>query len=74
MNRAEHLMHQAADTAFHYLLRAEKDIDDHFGPGYAKAHPELMAAYMQTAAADFSATFGLQSIAENLAEIGGGIK
>jgi len=28
-----------------------EDIDTMFGVGYAKAHPELLAAYMRTAAA-----------------------
>jgi hypothetical protein len=46
-------MRQAAMTAKHYLICASTDIDDVFGDGYATEHPELMGAYMITAALDF---------------------
>lgn len=35
---ADYMMHQASDS-----------IDEQFGDGYAKKHPRLVAAYMQTA-------------------------
>lgn len=66
MLTADKLMGQAMMTAHDYMAHAVHDIDEIFGPGYAKAHPELVAAYMQTAAIDFAATFGLQGIAESI--------
>jgi len=46
-------MFQAVDTAKSYMLRGQEIIDAHFGKGYAAQHPELLAAFMQTAAMDF---------------------
>ena len=36
------------------MLNAIADIDERLGKGYAKQHPELIAAYMHTAAIDFA--------------------
>ena len=33
-------------TAHDYLLHAVADIDEMLGRGYARQHPELIAAYM----------------------------
>jgi len=52
------LMRQAPETAKVYLLRAKQDIDSSFGEGFAQRNPALVGAYMQTAAADFSAASG----------------
>jgi hypothetical protein len=60
------LMRQACMTAHDYMLNARADIDKMFGAGHAAKHPELVAAYMNAAATDFAATFGLQSIADAL--------
>jgi len=49
------LMQQASWTADEYLLHAIERIDMRLGKGYAKAHPELIGAFMQTAALDFAA-------------------
>jgi hypothetical protein len=49
------LLRQASMTANEYLRNAITDIDDRLGKGYAKADPELIAAYMQTAALDMAA-------------------
>jgi hypothetical protein len=46
------LMCQGSMTAEAYLLKAIENIDLHLGLGYASAHPELIAAYMQAAALD----------------------
>jgi hypothetical protein len=51
----ETLLRQAPMTAHDYLMHAIHDIDELLGKGYAKAHPELMGAYMQTAAMDLGA-------------------
>jgi hypothetical protein len=48
----ETLLRQASMTATEYLDNAVQNIDERFGKGYAKAHPELIGAFMQTAAAD----------------------
>jgi hypothetical protein len=50
---AETLMRQATHTADYYLEQAIHYIDDRFGAGYAYDHPELVAAFMRTCAADF---------------------
>lgn len=44
---------QATSTAKYYMRAGFQAVDDVFGEGYAQAHPELVAAYMRTAAADF---------------------
>ena len=49
----EALMRQAAATAAEYLDAAIREIDAALGMGYAAKHPELVAAFMQTAASDF---------------------
>ena len=61
---ATQLMEQAAATADVYLYKGIKDIDAALGEGYAKEHPELLAGYMQAAAADFQATFLANSFTE----------
>ena len=50
---AYELMKQASDTAHNYMLAAKNAIDSQFGEGYAANHPELVGAFMQTAAKDF---------------------
>ena len=49
------LLKQAPDTAHDYFHRAIASIDKKFNEGYAKAHPELIGAFMQTAALDYLA-------------------
>ncbi len=53
----ETLMKQAAQTAKVYLIAAIEAIDSQFGENYAKAHPELVAAFMHAAASDYAANF-----------------
>jgi hypothetical protein len=50
------------DLAFHIEL-AQKAIDENFGNGYAKAHPEVLAAQLKSAA--------LGSIGDKLDDIAG---
>lgn len=47
------LMRQAVMTACDYMANAIQDIDYRLGDGYAADHPELIAAYMKTAAQDY---------------------
>jgi hypothetical protein len=46
------LLRQAPMTADTFLSHAIKDIDATLGEGFAKKHPELIAAYIQTCAID----------------------
>ena len=39
-----------AFAANEYMRQAVRNIDEAFGDGYAKNHPELIGAYMQTVA------------------------
>jgi hypothetical protein len=43
---------RAPMTAADYMAEAVRNIDLHFGDGYAEKHPELVGAFMQTAAID----------------------
>ena len=49
----EELMKQATMTAGFYMEEAVRRIDEKFGEGYASRHPELVGAFMRTAARDF---------------------
>ncbi|HBB8672588.1 TPA: hypothetical protein J1544_004676, partial [Escherichia coli] len=53
----------ALDLTEHRLRGAIKIIDRNAGEGYAKVHPELISAFMTTAAANF-ATLTEREIAE----------
>jgi hypothetical protein len=59
------LMEQAEITAQTHMLSAIRHIDEILGKGYAHEHPELIAAYMRTAATGFGAAIigrGLERI------------
>lgn len=47
---------QAMLAARNYMVEAKHKIDRQFGDGYAAAHPELVGAFMQTAALDLQAS------------------
>jgi hypothetical protein len=66
-------MRQAHMTAHDYMTHAIEDIDSMLGKGYAKDHPELIAAYMQTAATDFGAACVAKEIRQGLDEIAASI-
>ncbi len=69
---AETLMRQAGYTAEEYMRAAVDSIDGMCGKGYAKKTPELIAAFMQTAACDYQAAsdlVGSQKVAESIREI-----
>ncbi len=55
--------YKALDMTEHALKVAIRTIDRHAGEGYAKEHPELISAFMTTAAANF-ATLTEREIAE----------
>ena len=58
----ETLMRQATMTAHDYMLAAVTDIDKLLGKGYAKKHPELIAAFMRTATTDYGASMIARAI------------
>lgn len=74
------LFDQAPSTADAYLRHGVDALDRTFGKGYAKANPELLAAYIQACATDFTSAAmsktlgaGLQRVADALDRIGGGL-
>lgn len=58
------LMRQASMTACDYMIHAVEDIDRIFGEGYAAKNPELVAAYINTAAIDFASNVISKTISE----------
>ena len=63
------LMRQAWKTDDKSLAYAIEGIDARLGKGYAKAHPELIAAFMQTAARDFHTGISAKALGESVAEL-----
>jgi hypothetical protein len=66
------LLRQAPMTANEYLLSAVDHIDEKLGKGYAKAHPELIAAFMQASAVDLGTAViarAIESLAGSMGEI-----
>lgn len=75
------LYQQASMTAAGYLVKAKREIDEAFGDGYAAKNPALVAAFIQTCAADMGAATNakvlgaaLQEIARGLDEIAGALR
>ena len=60
-------------AAGNYLNAAIRDIDAEFGEGYARAHPELVAAFMQTAVMDYSSGIASESLHEAVGQIKGAL-
>lgn len=56
------LMRQASMTAHDYLMKAIEAIDGQLGAGYAKGHPDLIAAFMKVSCADFVASSALKVV------------
>ncbi|HDL9525971.1 TPA: hypothetical protein PX815_003576 [Escherichia coli] len=63
LNNQKKPHNHAIDLTEHLLRVAIKIIDRNAGEGYAKAHPELISAFMTTTAANF-ATLTEREIAE----------
>lgn len=49
---------RAPDAAVHYFREAVAAIDDAFGEGYARDHPELVASLVQASAIDAAINAG----------------
>jgi hypothetical protein len=62
----ETLLEQASMKTKQYFLCAVRDIDREFGEGYAKAHPELLAAVLEVAAADYRTAIRIKSFEEQI--------
>lgn len=65
----ETLFVNAPATAARYFKEAIAHIDQAFGKGYAKEHPELVAGFMQTCAKDFHTLVLTQAIQESVATL-----
>lgn len=65
------LLEQAPMTADEYLRAGVRTIDKQFGDGYAKEHPELLAAYMKTCATDFGTAVLVVAIQEAIEQVTG---
>ena len=63
------LFKQAPMTAHSYLINAINDLDEQFGKGYAQAHPELVAAYMNVCNHEFGNSALIIAIQEATTEI-----
>lgn len=65
------LPRQASNTVnASYVANAIANIDGHLGVGYAKAHPDLICAYLHAASADYSAVVScLKKLNERLLSI-----
>lgn len=50
------LVEESCEAADEIMATAVDEINKTFGPGYAAAHPELVGAYMRTAAQNFDTT------------------
>ena len=67
LSSADDAMRQATITVNYYMEKAVESIDEMFGRGYAEKHPELVAAFMRTAAQDFHTTI-MKAAAEDITE------
>ncbi|WP_041053881.1 hypothetical protein [Vibrio owensii] len=56
----EILQSQSMENATTYLTKAKAEIDDLFGKGYAKANPQLVAAYLTAASNEFLTTLKIK--------------
>jgi hemoglobin-like flavoprotein len=61
---ANDLMEEAPDTVNFYLRRAIKHIEDNFGEGYAKEHPELLAGFIQACATELHTAIQAKEISD----------
>lgn len=69
MLTSEEYYKQAAMTAHGWMAKAVHSIDELFEPGFAKAHPELVGAFMQTCAIEFHGSFAVQGLTASVNSI-----
>lgn len=70
----DNLMGQASSTASVYLSNAKQHIDDVFGKGYAEKNPNLVAAFIETAASDYNTSSTAKVFASALKELAEGLR
>ena len=58
------LLNQASSTTHEYMIEGQDRIDKMFGEGYAKKNPELLAAFMQSAATDLHGSVFAQQVTD----------
>lgn len=68
------LHEQTSMTAAGYLASAKREIDEAFGDGYAAKNPALVAAFMQTCAADMGAATNAKVMGAALQEIASSLR
>lgn len=64
----DYAMRQACMTAEHYVWNGIDSIDKYLGEGYAAKHPELLAAFMRTAARDLHTTM-MKAAAQDIRDV-----
>ncbi len=57
-------MDNAATSVGTWTARAKRHIDEDFGKGYAAAHPELVAAFIQAASRTYQVDVLSRSVAD----------
>ncbi len=68
------LLDDAPATAYRYMHKAVDYIDNLFGDGYAKQHPDLVAAFMKVSGQDFTAATLAVAIQEASDKIAGALE
>jgi len=68
------LFRQASDTAEGYLQKAIASMDEALGEGYAADHPELIAAFIKTAASDCNTAVAAKVNSAAIREVAEGLK
>ncbi len=63
------LAQSGMDTATNYFHHAISIIDEKFGNGYAKAHPELIGEFMRTSAQDYDSSLKVQAVQDATKQI-----
>ena len=66
---ANDLMAEAPDTVNFYLRRAIEHIEDSFGEGYAKEHPELLAGFIQACAIELHTAIEAKEISDAITAV-----
>ena len=65
----EEILRQASMVTADYFRAAIGTIDQEFGEGYAKKHPELIGALVQAASKDLHTTSLVQAIQHEMANL-----
>jgi isopentenyldiphosphate isomerase len=63
------LAEQAPLAAHTWMTAAIRRVDEELGVGFAKAHPELIGAFMSACAMDYAASSVRNQLAKSLAAI-----